>query len=179
MMEHTVADVLEAHDIIVNRSHKILCPNHDDTNPSCVVHEDYVYCFTCQWSADAAGLEAKLTNRDVAAVLTEWGGGRIAPRPTERAKRPHELRHEMWLDWVDKSFLIMVKARRAISYLEDWQRDLIMRQTDMIFERANDVCKPRTEDEELAPFAVRTVLVDCENMLRRWYERNTEQVWDL
>lgn len=173
----TVAEVLESHDIVVSRSGKILCPNHDDTNPSCSVKEEYVYCFTCLWSADAAGLEAKLSDRPVTMVLSSWYEGKPMPR-AERAKRPPELRHEIWLDWVEWSDQVLWMARYRFELeqdagdLEPWQIDLAMRQTDLIFEAANDVCKPRAEGDELAPFAVRSVIIDCKAMLRRWWDRN-------
>jgi hypothetical protein len=166
----TVAEVLEAHDVRVTRG-RALCPAHDDNDPSMSVRDEYVYCFTCLWSADAPGLEAKLTGRFVGDVLAEWAGpDNWIPR-VGRAKRPPELRHEIWLDWVEYStgLVDMVKCLYdpPIGFGHD-DIDLVLRALDPIYEAVNDVCKPRLEEDELPPVEVKRLVADAKAQMRSW-----------
>jgi hypothetical protein len=48
----------------VGHSRKILCPFHDDTNPSAVVNDDNIHCFTCNETWDIIGIVEKKENID-------------------------------------------------------------------------------------------------------------------
>ena len=103
MTDNLLDDVIANNLIEIDRNGYILCPNHDDQHPSCKVNEDFVYCFTCGWSADAAGLEAKLTNREVGDVLRQWSGNQAAwKKPSKITPRvpKYKQRLTMFGDWV-------------------------------------------------------------------------------
>lgn len=113
-MPPTVHEILERHGVRT-RHKKINCLSHDDSNPSCSVLEDYVYCHTCGWTVDAAGLEAKLSQRDIGAVLKEWKGDTPAwRRSTLTVTPPHELRKQAWLDWVEESQKILDEVKHVL-----------------------------------------------------------------
>lgn len=97
----TVEQVLIDHDVEVKRGY-MLCPSHDDSRPSCKVNEDYVYCFTCQYNADAAGLEAALSGRTVEAVLASWSDGTYTPSTVTKIPR-HKQRLRLYSQWVRRS----------------------------------------------------------------------------
>lgn len=168
----TIAQVLEAHGIPM-RNKQINCPVHEDNTPSCSVNRPddetgFVHCFTCQWSADAAGLEAALSGRQVGEVLAEWSGGRVS-RSTVRRTPPHVMRQEIWLEWVDLSQRYIEEMRQIES--DPDLRDVALDQVQGMFDEFNDALRPRDPEQAPPPAKVRAWLPVAERKLQRWLDR--------
>lgn len=171
-MRQTVDQVLDRHGIIPKRGY-IVCPAHDDHEPSCKVSEEFVYCFTCGWNADAAGLEAKLTDRPVADVLRAWDDGTDAgPRLKKRSVR--ELKAEKYLDFVSYSQEEIDSVRDEI---RDWVRinedaridfyQLALDDIESILIRIRDM----RDDEDVTPFQYEKHIEGATALLAQWGRR--------
>jgi len=73
---------------------KVICPFHEDTDPSCQLYADHYFCFGCHahgtrmdWLVEVEGM----TRAEAAEYILSWDGDRHAPAvkadPTENSKR--------------------------------------------------------------------------------------------
>ena len=68
---------------ITSGSAKVICPFHDDNDPSCLLYADHFHCFGCSargsrmdWLVEAEGM----TRTEAAKLILEWDGERrVAP----------------------------------------------------------------------------------------------------
>ena len=170
----TVEQVLDAHGITPKRGGMIHCPAHDDSNPSCKASEEYVYCFTCGWSADAAGLEAKLTDRPVGDVLREWNDGNSAQYQSKLRKRSaRELKAEKYLDWV---FLSQAEIESVRAHIAGWRMpedsqidmyDLALAQVEGLMKVVRDL----RDDEDVTPFEYTKRIESALTLMVGWGRR--------
>jgi hypothetical protein len=159
-----VEQVLDKHDIEPNRSKNIECPSptHDDNDPSCRVNEDYVYCFSCGFSADAAGLEAALSDRDVGEVLREWQSPRM---PWEKATKvttkvpKHKQRVRLYSTWVALS---QDKIQEVIDILPEHLHQAALEQTWELLDEVMGIWK------DASPHELTTEIAYYELELDRW-----------
>lgn len=171
-MKLTVEQVLDRHNVERNRAGYIRCPAHDDHSPSCKVSEDFVYCFTCGWNADAAGLEAQLTGRSVGAVLQDWDDGN-GPRPTIKKKSARSLKSERWIKFVVDS---QEEISKTIVHIDGWrmpredQIEFWMLAVDQIGEDLNRMSKGRN-DEEISPYQYDKLADAAMDNIRAWGRR--------
>ena len=80
--------VMETHEL--DRSGKVLCPAHADTNPSCHIYPDHFYCFPCGAHGDAVTwleLAHGLSTKAAIQELERRAGVVTAPAP-RRPKAP-------------------------------------------------------------------------------------------
>lgn len=159
-----VEQVLDKHNIHANRSKNIECPNpaHEDNDPSCRVNDDYVYCFSCGWSADAAGLEAALTNRDVGQVLREWQQPR-QPWETVKTAEPkvprHKQRLRLYSKWVALSQDII---KDVLVVLPEYYHEAALEQSWELLDQIMEIWKTAT------PFELTQEVAYYERELQRW-----------
>ncbi len=73
---------------VASGSAKVLCPFHDDSEPSCLLYADHFHCFGCgahgsrmDWLTEAEGM----TRAEAARLILDWDGERRAP-PVEDVK---------------------------------------------------------------------------------------------
>ena len=80
--------VSETHDI--NRNGKVLCPVHDDHNPSCHIYPNSFYCFSCGVHGDAVDWLKAVYNLSTAEAIRELeqraGGVVVATLPRALVK---------------------------------------------------------------------------------------------
>lgn len=57
--EYPIEEILD-----VNSRGFCICPFHDDTNPSAYCKNNYLYCFSCQTSADVIKIQMHLTGQN-------------------------------------------------------------------------------------------------------------------
>ena len=131
----TIEQVLATHGIEINRHGYITCPSHDDNHPSCKVNDEYVFCFTCHYNADAAGLEATLTRRNVGDVLKAWSNGEVGwQKPSTkqpRAKSKHEIVMDIYITWVAHSQSVL---KSVLERLPEWLHDTAKEQIWDVFD---------------------------------------------
>ena len=118
----TIQWVIEHYHLQPNRAGFILCPVHEERQPSCHLDrkKDYFYCFGCGASGDSIGLIAAITRQPVADVLrafTEkvpsWRLHRtVDPAPTQgtTVRRAYRALH----DWM------FAELARRLSGAPDW-----------------------------------------------------------
>ena len=179
----TIRDVLdELYDGPI-RGNYILCPSHDDQNPSCKINEggegeNFVFCFSCGWTADAAGLEAQLRGVGIEQVLAEYRqAGFSAPaKSREKVVPARSLRDQIWIDWVVWSTEVIrgLGVRLRTVYGDVMGAELMvaaMMQTDEVFADVVRACRPGSLDDEIAPYRVGQVVNDAKGMLTAWSEQ--------
>lgn len=159
-----IEQVLDKHGIQPNRSKNIECPSptHEDNNPSCRVNEDYVYCFGCGFNADAAGLEAALSNREVGTVLRDWSSA-LQPWQTSTPSKPtvpkHKQRLRLYSAWV---VLSQDKIQEVLDVLPDHLHEAALDQAWPILDEVMGVWKDKT------PYELTTEIAYYELELDRW-----------
>jgi hypothetical protein len=146
----------------------MLCPAHADTHPSCKVSDEFVYCFSCGWNADAAGLEAKLTNRPVGDVLKEWGDGK--PIEKVKVKSAQDWRRDIWYDWINRSQELIREVRAVVP--ERWV-DAALVDIDDLLEFVWAWLRHPPEGEEMPPYRAAKFVNDAINELSLWHSRWT------
>jgi DNA polymerase len=79
---------------IASGSAKILCPFHDDSDPSCMLYGDHFWCFACHahgsrmdWLVEAEGM----TRAEAARYILDWDGEPKAP-PVDEQKTANSKR---------------------------------------------------------------------------------------
>lgn len=168
----TIQQVLDAHDIHVKRGYMI-CPAHDDSNPSCKVSEEFVYCFTCGWTADAAGLEAKLTDTPVGDVLKAWGGDSAEYQSKLKKRSAREMKADKYLDWVFISQRELNSVREHISAWrmpEDSQIDMFTLAQEQIVGILTKIRNWR-DDEDITPYEYAKRIDQASTLLVQWGRR--------
>ena len=68
----TLRDAAEQYGLDVKRNNMIVCPFHDDSDPSMKLNDDYFYCFGCGASGDVIDFVARLfqiSTKEAAAKL--------------------------------------------------------------------------------------------------------------
>jgi hypothetical protein len=92
----------------------LLCPFHDDNNPSASVYFDTerFYCFTCNLSLDFSQFAAKVQGVSVAAAAREMKE-RFGIEVAEKDSEDEILLAATTKKWVDK---MLKEARRQLSY---------------------------------------------------------------
>lgn len=158
----TLEEVLEAHGVETDRNGYMVCLNHDDAHPSAKVNEEYVYCFTCGWSADAAGVEARLTARPVGEVLASWRGSKPAWRQTGTkvdTTPKWKVRRTLFTDWVADSHEIL---RDTLHYLPSWFHETAKEQFFVILD---DIV---IEYKDKAPYDIQKMIRHSLSELRKW-----------
>ena len=167
-----VEQVLDAHSIHVNRTKRIECPSptHEDNDPSCRVNEDYVYCFSCGWSADAAGLEAALSDREVGAVLREWQKPQqpwqTTTKPTSKVPR-HKQRLRLYSAWVVTS---QDTIKEVLDVLPEYLHEAALEQSWELLDEIMEIWKTAT------PFELTQEVAYYERELERWADYWKEMV---
>lgn len=70
-LQLNIRDVVSKHVDI--KDSKILCPFHNDTNPSMIINDNTntVYCFTCKTLSDAIGFHAEVTKQSMLEAAKE------------------------------------------------------------------------------------------------------------
>lgn len=80
----------------------IMCPAHEEKNPSCRVYSDHCWCYTCQWHGDAYRflmLVTGCTFMEAAAQLSERTGIPLEGKPTTRIQRVYDAQEREFSEW--------------------------------------------------------------------------------
>lgn len=87
---------------------KILCPAHNDTNPSLHVYEDRAYCFTCGYSCPSDSIatpeELELLRREPTDIPEMVSYIESLPKVDVRGLKLHADSKGYFILWPDKSF---------------------------------------------------------------------------
>lgn len=161
-MTPTIQEVLDKHGIHPNRSKNIPCPAHDDNDPSCRINEDYVYCFSCGWNADPAGLEAQLTGQPIETILKAWSTDDPAWKKTKAQPRKatrHEMLTEIYTYWVIVS---QDKLNAVLHHLPEWLHETAKDQIMAVFD---DVLEKRRDS---SPAELSTVITMAKRHVDNW-----------
>lgn len=158
----TVEQVLDDHNIEPNRTRNIHCPVHEDNHPSCRVYEENVYCFSCGWSADAAGLEAALSSRDVGDVLRSWSkpeaSWQTPSKVTTKIPR-HKQRLRLYMDWMVESQQVY---KHVLGMLPPWLQEAAAEQAWELLDQVMEIWKTAT------PYELTQEIAYYERELERW-----------
>lgn len=161
----TIEQVLDAHNVEVKRNvMECPSPDHDDNRPSCRVNEDYVYCFACGWNADAAGLEAALSNQTVEEVLRSWSTGKAAwqttTTPLPRVSK-HKHRLSLYSQWNKRS---QSKMNHILRNLPAWYHEAAKEQLWDIFDSIMEVWR------DSAPYDLEQHIKHADSEVDRWQD---------
>lgn len=145
------------------------CLSHEDKNPSASIvrpedDDGFVYCHTCGWSVDAAGLEAAFSGRPVADVLREWASG-DRWKPTITRESPYRMRYRLWLEWVEMTQFYIDLMRSA-----EPDPDLRVVALDQLAAVFEDIARA-VADDELAPAQLGRMLAQSEGKMQSWLHR--------
>lgn len=80
----------------------ILCPAHEEKNPSCRVYSDHCWCYTCQWHGDAYRflmLVTGCTFMEAATQLSERTGIPLEGKPATRIQRTYDAQEREFAEW--------------------------------------------------------------------------------
>lgn len=162
----TVEQILDQHNVEVKRNvMECPAPGHDDNRPSCRVNEDYVYCFSCGWNADAAGLEAVLSQRPIEEVLREWSSGKAAWQTQSKTTSPrvnkHKHRLSMYSGWNKRS---QSKMNHVLRNLPSWYHEAAKEQLWDIFDAVMKVWK------DAAPYDLEQEIAFADSEVDRWMD---------
>ena len=76
----------------------VLCPFHDETEPSCKLFADHFHCFGCEahgdrlaWLVEAEGM----THAEAVALILDWNGEQSAPSRAPKPGKP-DRRDRRW-----------------------------------------------------------------------------------
>ena len=99
----------------------VCCPNHEDSNPSCLVDPKRSYCFTCNTSLEAIDFVGISEGRTRVEILKREGLGRTPSRPVSKV-RPEERRKDYTLPdprYVERGARGLWRNTNALAYLQD------------------------------------------------------------
>ena len=111
--------VSETHEF--GRNGKVLCPVHDDRNPSCHIYPDSFYCFSCGACGDAVDwLEAvyHLSTAEAIRELERRAGGAVAatltlPRALVKAAKPTHVFKPVAPEVLERHYRQAAQLRRV------------------------------------------------------------------
>jgi DNA polymerase len=96
-LDDTVAPLFELVSIPLTDDHKTQCPFHPDDTPSLQFYADHFHCFGCGEHGDRIDWLTRgegLTREEAIALIQDWDGPALRPRPTEESKTARAL--ELW-----------------------------------------------------------------------------------